>query len=100
MSQEDIDTFETILAQCTAFLERAQAPAVDGKSDYKVYNPADFEKGESYVRGTGSIVRGEIVLVNEDDGSVLGELLDDATIIEDSKVTPGFKGRFDLFHHR
>jgi hypothetical protein len=32
------------------------------------------------------------VLVNEDDRSVLGELLDDATVVGDSKVTPGLKG--------
>jgi spartin len=95
VSQEDIDTFETILAQCTAFLERAQAPAVDG--NYKPYNPADFEKGEAYVRGTASANRGEIVLVNEDDGSVLGELLDDTAIVEDSKVKPGLKGLSNLF---
>jgi spartin len=92
VNQEDIDTFETILAQCTAFLERAQAPVVDSKDGYKSYNPGDFEKGEAYVRGTASISRGEIVLVNEDDGSVLGELLEEATIVEDSKVTPGLKG--------
>jgi len=96
VSQEDIDTFETILAQCTAFLERAKAPDVDGKDGYKPYNPADFEKGQGYVRGTGSANRGEIVLVNEDDGSVLGELLDDATIVEDSKVKPGLKGLSNL----
>lgn len=92
MTQEDVDTFETILAQCTAFLERAQAPVVDGKGAFKEYNPADFKEGEGYVRGTGSINHGEIVLVNEDDGSVLGELMDDATVVEDSKVQPGLKG--------
>jgi len=97
VSQEDVDTFETILAQCTAFLERAQAPAVDSKGGYKEYNPADFEKGEAYVRGTGSARRGEIVLIDEDDGSVLGELLDDVTVVEDSKVKPGLKGISDLF---
>ena len=97
VSQEDVDTFETILAQCTAFLERAQAPTVDSKEGYKTYNPADFEKGEAYVRGTASINRGEIVLVNEDDGSVLGELLEEATMVEDSKVQPGLKGLCELF---
>jgi spartin len=92
VSQEDVDTFETILAQCTAFLERARAPAVDGKGAYSEYNPADFKEGEAYVRGTGSINHGEIVLIDEDDGSVVGELLDDMTVVEDSKVKPGLKG--------
>lgn len=87
-----MDTFETILAQCTAFLERAQAPAVDGKDAYKAYNPADFKEGEGYVRGTASLNHGEIVLIDEDDGSVVGELLDDVTVVEDSKVKPGLKG--------
>ena len=97
VTQEDIDTFETILAQCTAFLERAQAPDVDGKDAYKEYNPADFKEGEAYVRGTASIHHGEIVLVNEDDGSVVGELLDEVTVVEDSQVQPGLKGFVKTF---
>ena len=92
VTQEDVDTFETILAQCTAFLERAQAPVMDGKDAYKEYNPADFKEGEAYVRGTASINHGGIVLVDEDDGSLVGELLDDATVVEDSRVEPGLKG--------
>lgn len=76
--QEDVDTFETILAQCTAFLERAPPPKI-GKDDHiwwegkdekseksaaaasksaaaagealPAYNPADFKPGEGYARG-------------------------------------------------
>jgi spartin len=101
VTQEDVDTFETILAQCTAFLERAQAPVYgsDEKGGaYREYNPQDYKEGEGYVKGTGSINRGEIVLVNEDDGSVVGELLDDVTVVEDSKVQPGLKGRILYCH--
>ena len=65
---------------------------MDGKDAYKEYNPADFKEGEAYVRGTASINHGGIVLVDEDDGSLVGELLDDATVVEDSRVEPGLKG--------
>ncbi|KAJ4294879.1 hypothetical protein N0V88_005118 [Collariella sp. IMI 366227] len=108
--QEDVDTFETILAQCTAFLERAPPPASVGKkkgvsSKSKAveaaagpppaYNPADFQPGEGYVQGSHSGVQpGQIVLIDEEDGSVIGELADGFQVVEDSQVKPGSKGSF------
>ena len=57
------------------------------------YNPADFKPGEGYVRGSQSGgVPGQIVLVDEEDGSVIGELGDGFQIVEDSKLKPGSKG--------
>ncbi|KAF2751168.1 hypothetical protein M011DRAFT_436085 [Sporormia fimetaria CBS 119925] len=88
ITQEDIDTFETILAQCTAFLERAQAPKTNEKGSAKAYNPRDYAPGEGYV-GTGN--HGEIVLVNEDNGSVVGELTEGAQIVEHPGIEPGSK---------
>lgn len=68
VTQEDIDTFETILAQCTAFLERASPPQGKGISQY---NPADFGPGEGYVgNGHGDAKTGHIVLIDEENGSV------------------------------
>ncbi len=124
--QEDVDTFETILAQCTAFLERAPPPQTSksakldrtdkpGKSDkdrkssrlsptssrtksamseeLPAYNPADFKPGEAYVKGShSSYTGGQIVLVDEEDGSVIGELGDGFQIVEDSALKPGSKG--------
>lgn len=92
VTQEDIDTFETILAQCTAFLERAQAPQAS-KGSAKAYNPADYAPGEGYV---GSSKHGEIVLVDEDNGSVVGQLADGAQIIEDPKLKPGSKNPVEI----
>src|SRR5690606_37791953 len=72
-SQEAVDTFETILAQCTSFLERAGPP-----QGHNAYNPANFAPGEAYV-GTGSEMStgkkeqqqpGQIVMVDEENGSV------------------------------
>lgn len=88
VSQEDVDTFETILAQCTAFLERAQAPTGKGLA----YNPADYAPGEGYVdselkKGR----RGHIVLIDEEDGSVVGELNDGFDLMEGADVKPGSK---------
>jgi spartin len=87
VTQEDIDTFETILAQCTAFLERAQAPRHE-KGASKAYNPSDYGPGEGYV-GSGN--HGNVVLVDEDNGSVVGELAEGANIIEDPAIKPGSK---------
>ncbi len=131
--QEDVDTFETILAQCTAFLERAPPPkmsstaaagkreaqkqwweedggsgSVKGKSvaakaaeaageALPAYNPADFKPGEGYVRGSHSgIAPGQIVLVDEEDGSVIGELADGFQVVEASGLKPGSKGAYSL----
>jgi spartin len=87
--QEDVDTFETILAQCTAFLERAQPPP----KGQMAYNPANYKPGEAYAVGTGKHQGGQIVLVDEDNGSVVGELGDDASIHEHPSLKPGHKGK-------
>ncbi|PSN66907.1 hypothetical protein BS50DRAFT_377595 [Corynespora cassiicola Philippines] len=92
VTQEDIDTFETILAQCTAFLERAQAPE-PSKGASKAYNPADYAPGEGYV-ANGK--QGEIVLVDEDNGSVVGELAGGAKIVEDPRLKPGSKNPVEI----
>jgi spartin len=89
VTQEDIDTFETILAQCTAFLERAQAPQHEkGAGGPKAYNPQDYRPGEGYV-GTGN--NGEVVLVDEENGSVVGELAEGAEIHADPALKQGSK---------
>ncbi|KAF2471113.1 uncharacterized protein BDR25DRAFT_303635 [Lindgomyces ingoldianus] len=92
VTQEDVDTFETILAQCTAFLERAQAP--HSEKGAKAYNPADYKPGEGYI---GSERHGEIVLVNEDNGSVVGELAEGANVVEDPSLKPGSKNPVEIF---
>ncbi|KAF2713620.1 hypothetical protein K504DRAFT_371532 [Pleomassaria siparia CBS 279.74] len=92
ITQEDIDTFETILAQCTAFLERAQAPQ-STKGSAKPYNPQDYAPGQGYVN---SGKHGEIVLVDEDNGSVVGELQQNANIIEDPSLRPGDKNPVEI----
>jgi spartin len=93
VSQEDIDTFETILAQCTAFLERAQAPQHDkSKGGLKQYNPQDYAPGEAYA-GSSKQPHGEVVLVDEENGSVVGELAQGAQIIEDPRLKQGSKSK-------
>ncbi|KYK61398.1 hypothetical protein DCS_02540 [Drechmeria coniospora] len=107
--QEDVDTFETILAQCTAFLERASAPKpnVDGSRGAKAtgtsekpppYNPSDYEAGEGYVQGSRSAERrhSRIVLVDEGDGSVIGELSDGFRVVENSAVHAGTKDPVEI----
>ncbi|KFY23530.1 hypothetical protein V493_05782 [Pseudogymnoascus sp. VKM F-4281 (FW-2241)] len=100
--QEDVDTFETILAQCTAFLERAPAPAKGLKSGttskekggeaLPAYNPQEFKPGEGYVQGSSSSHHGgQIVLIDEENGSVVGELGEGFNVVEDSKMQAGSK---------
>jgi spartin len=105
--QEDVDTFETILAQCTAFLERAPPPkpaSKKGASESKAkaaateelpaYNPGDYKPGQGYVQGShSSHTGGRIVLVDEEDGSVIGELGEGYQVVEDSAIRPGSKGQ-------
>ncbi|KAA6414729.1 MAG: hypothetical protein FRX48_01479 [Lasallia pustulata] len=89
VTQEDIDTFETILAQCTAFLERARPPT--GKGGH-YYNPASYAPGEGYV-GTGANQHqsGHIVLIDEEDGSVVGELSQGFDVVEGAGIEHGSK---------
>lgn len=104
-SQEDIDTFETILAQCTAFLERAAAPTMSGyprekggKSAMPAYDPSNYKPGEGYVAGSSSSHQGgQIVLIDEENGSVVGELGEGFHVVEDSKMRPGSKGKHQTF---
>ena len=98
-SQEDVDTFETILAQCTAFLERAPPPKKARRRKSKEepippYDPSTFKPGEGYVQGSASShTGGQIVLVDEENGSVVGELGEGFHLIEDSKMKAGSKGK-------
>lgn len=90
VTQEDIDTFETILAQCTAFLERANPPSGKG---HEAYNPAAYAPGEGYIGHgpTESKQPGQIILVDEENGSVVGELSQGFHVVEGAGVTPGSK---------
>ncbi|KAK3049677.1 hypothetical protein LTR09_009099 [Extremus antarcticus] len=101
-TQEDIDTFETILAQCTAFLERAKPPVPSRPSEkggYPVekggYNPSDYAPGGRYSDGRLQ-EPGQVVLVDEDDGSVVGELGGDAKIVEDPRLKMGSKDPVEI----
>jgi spartin len=88
VTQEDVDTFETILAQCTAFLERAAPP-----SDHGSYNPAAYAPGEGYISSGQSDAppHGQIVLIDEENGSVVGELQQGYSLSEAADVRPGSK---------
>jgi spartin len=99
VSQDDVDTFETILAQCTAFLERAGPPP-----NHAPYNPADYAPGEGYVSSQSQVdsdikkqTHGQIVLVDEEDGSVVGELSDGYDVIENPDVKTGSKSEYYQF---
>jgi len=90
-TQEEVDTFETILAQCTAFLERAAPP-----TSHEKYNPASYRPGEGYISSGVSQEdlgnqHGQIVLIDEENGSVVGELQGGYNVVEASSVKPGSK---------
>jgi len=99
-NQDDVDTFETILAQCTAFLERVPVPKAarprrskSSKEKIAAYDPSNFAPGEAYVPGSASShAGGQIVLIDEENGSVVGELGEGFHVVEDSKMQAGSKG--------
>jgi len=88
-TQEDVDTFETILAQCTAFLEHAPPPKPD--RPIEKYNPADYAQGGKYADSKGR-GHGQVVLIDEDNGSVVGELGEGAAVHEHPQLRHGEKG--------
>lgn len=94
-SAEDRDTFETILAQCTAFLERAPPPKPD--RPLTQYNPRDYAPGGKLADGKHSS-HGQIVLIDEDNGSVVGELAADANIVEDPSLKQGMKSNISSYY--
>jgi spartin len=89
VSQDDIDTFETILAQCTAFLERAKPPFTH--KSMGAYNPQDYAPGEGYVGIGNEKPHGQIVLVDEENGSVIGELGEGMHVMPSKDVKHGSK---------
>lgn len=94
VTQDEIDTFETILAQCTAFLERAPIP-----HDYAKYDPSAYRPGEGYVSGGSDKYKGhhgQIVLIDEENGSVVGELGQGYSLNEAANVTPGSKNPVEI----
>ena len=89
VTQEDVDTFETILAQCTAFLERARPPQ---GQDYKSYNPSQYAAGEGYIGHGGADGKaGQLVLIDEENGSVMGELSQGFNVVEGKDIHAGSK---------
>ncbi|KAH8678962.1 senescence-associated protein-domain-containing protein [Tricladium varicosporioides] len=108
-SQEDVDTFETILAQCTAFLERAPPPKSarpkKGKMEKEkerdmtipAYDPSSFAPGEAYAPGSSSATpHGQIVLIDEENGSVVGELGEGFHVVEDAAMKVGSKDPVEI----
>ncbi|KJX93847.1 spg20 protein [Zymoseptoria brevis] len=96
VTQDDVDTFETILAQCTAFLERAKPPMSSRPGEKSSYNPSDYAAGGQYRDEKSSHQHGEIVLVDEDNGSVVGELGQGTQVVESSTLKPGSKEPVEL----
>ena len=90
VAQDDVDTFETILAQCTAFLEKAKAPTGKG---VVAYNPADYAPGEGYANNDLEMGKGQIILIDEEDGSVVGELSQGFDVVEGKDVKLGSKSK-------
>ncbi|KZF21999.1 hypothetical protein L228DRAFT_239027 [Xylona heveae TC161] len=95
VTQDDIDTFETILAQCTAFLERSGA--LPQGEPLPAYNPADYAPGEGYAGShTYEGHAGQIVLIDEENGSVVGELSDGFKVVEDPNLKVGSKNPVEI----
>lgn len=101
--REDVETFETILAQCTTFHERAPAPVratasrPEKGSSLPAYDPSSYAQGQAYAAGSSAHHGGQIVLIDEENGSVVGELGDGFDISEDSAVQNGSKSEYIVY---
>jgi spartin len=62
----------------------------------KSYNPQDYAPGEAYA-GSSKVKHGEVVLVDEENGSVVGELAEGAQITEDPRLKAGSKSESCFF---
>lgn len=72
---------------------KASAKAAEAATEeLPPYNPMDYRPGEAYAQGSHSLhPGGKIVLVDEEDGSVIGELGEGYQVFEDSAIQPGSK---------
>ncbi|KAF3918093.1 Spartin [Orbilia brochopaga] len=57
-NQDDVDTFETILAQCTAFLENAKAPPVADQKSAAAVSPPSYGSNVDYYAGSSTTSTG------------------------------------------
>jgi len=68
-------------------MERAPPPT--GDASHKPYSTSDWQAGQKM--GGGKTQSGHVVLVDEDDGSICGELSEGAQIYEDPSLSHGSK---------
>jgi spartin len=72
---------------------KERSPKAAEVEQLPVYNPGDYRPGEAYAQGSHSMQHGgRIVLIDEEDGSVIGELGEGYQVLEDAGVQPGSKG--------
>ncbi|CCU74788.1 hypothetical protein BGHDH14_bgh04419 [Blumeria hordei DH14] len=92
--QGDIDTFESILAQCTAFLEHINSPrCVENPIDS--LPPPPYQQNEFGLPANGTS-SGKIVIVDEENGNIVGELGTDYHVVEDVHMKPGSKDPVEI----
>jgi spartin len=90
--QEDVETFESILAQCTSFM--SQAPPPTSSAHNKPYSPADYQAGGRLGGGGKAQQGGHVCLVDEDNGDVVGEVAGGAKVYEDAALSHGSLGEY------
>jgi len=109
-----VDTFETILAQCTAFLENAPPPSNEkGRQETIPRFASDGQGTSPYIPGSGVVAgheygytsqadvgvqgdTGRLVLVDEHDGRIVGELSEGFNVLEQGNVEPGSKAPVEI----
>lgn len=100
--EEDVDTFESVLAQATTFFSKGGQPKTSSypkekkgmseKVELPPYDPSSFKPGQNYAAGSSSAnLHGHIVLIDEENGSVVGEL-GEGFQVDDSGIKAGSKG--------
>ncbi|RKF82714.1 putative protein spg20 [Golovinomyces cichoracearum] len=86
---DDMDTFESILAQCNVNIQHNITPLAP-------YDPSQYKSENKRHKNESSETQGQIVIIDEDNGDVLGELGSGFTVVDDTKMKPGTNGPVEI----
>ncbi|TQS34432.1 hypothetical protein Golomagni_05186 [Golovinomyces magnicellulatus] len=86
---DDMETFESILVQCNVDIQH-------NTTGLSPYDPSQYKPEMKTHIDESSNSQGQIVIVDEDNGDVLGELGSGFTVIEDKNMKPGTNGPVEI----
>lgn len=86
--RDDIDTFEAILNQCNIIIEDSSCPPPQ-------YDPSTYNVGDIKTPSNGNS-KNQIMIVDENNGEIIGELGTGFQVIENAHLRPGSSGPVEI----